>query len=168
MIRANLEKVPEVEIPEPFSVRRYQPGDEENWLRIHLLADRLQPITRELYGREFGSDEPSLRDRQYFLLAPNGQAIGTATAWFKNDFEGRRFGRVHWVAIIPEFQGRGLAKPLMSVICLRLRELGHDCAYLTTSTARVPAINLYLTFGFVPLIRTPKDADAWKRLGRQN
>jgi ribosomal protein S18 acetylase RimI-like enzyme len=98
------------------------------------------------------------------LLAPDGQAIGTATAWFKDNFEGRRFGRVHWVAIVPEYQGRGLAKPLMSTICRRLQELGHDCAYLTTSTARLPAINLYRRFGFEPLIRTPEEADIWKRL----
>jgi ribosomal protein S18 acetylase RimI-like enzyme len=164
MIRKNLEQIPEFELPDGFSLRQYRPGDEENWLRIHLVADRLQPITPELYVREFGSDRARLSERQYFLLAPNGQAIGTATAWFKDNFEGRRFGRVHWVAIVPEYQGRGLAKPLMSTICRRLQELGHDCAYLTTSTARLPAINLYRRFGFEPLIRTPEEADIWKRL----
>jgi len=164
MIRENLEDIPEFELPNGFSLRRYQPGDEENWLRIHLLADQLQPITRELYGREFGSDAALLAQRQYYLLAPDGRAIGTATAWCKDNFEGRTFGRVHWVAIVPEFQGRGLAKPLMSTICRRLRELGHDCAYLTTSTARLPAINLYRRFGFAPLIRTPAEGEFWKRL----
>src|ERR1041385_1568619 len=164
MIRQNLDQIPEFELPGGYSLRWYQPGDEENWLQIHLAADRLQPISRELYVREFGSDAALLAQRQSYLVAPDGRAIGTATAWFKDNFEGRTFGRVHWVAIVPEFQGRGLAKPLMSKICRRLRELGHDCAYLTTSTARLPAIKLYLGFGFVPLIRTPEDAEVWKRL----
>jgi GNAT superfamily N-acetyltransferase len=58
-------------------------------------------------------------------------------------------------------QGRGLAKPLMSIVCRRLRELGHERAYLTTSTARIPAINLYLKFGFRPEIRDEEDRRAW-------
>jgi ribosomal protein S18 acetylase RimI-like enzyme len=164
MIRKNLEQIPGFELPDGFALRWYQPGDEETWLQIHLAADRLQPITPDLFNQQFGSDITVLPQRQCYLLAPDGQAIGTATAWFKDNFEGRRFGRVHWVAIVPEYQGRGLAKPLMSTICRRLQELGHDCAYLTTSTARLPAINLYRRFGFEPLIRTPEEADIWKRL----
>ena len=164
MIRQNLEHLPEFELPAGFSLRRYQLGDEENWLQIHLAADRLQPITPDLFAREFGSDDALLSQRQYYLLAPDSRPIGTASAWFKDDFEGRRFGRVHWVAIVPEFQGRGLAKPLMFAVCRRLQELGHDCAYLSTSTARLQAIRLYLRFGFAPFIKTQEDAEAWKRL----
>src|ERR1043166_3548370 len=164
MIRENLDNLPDYALPGGFSLCSYQPGDEENWLQIHLAADRLQPIMPDLFGREFGSDAALLAQRQYYLIAPDGQAVGTASAWFKDNFEGRTFGRVHWVAIVPEYQGRGLAKPLMSAICRLLRELGHDCAYLTTSTGRLPAINLYLRFGFVPLIRTPEDAAVWKQL----
>jgi GNAT superfamily N-acetyltransferase len=55
---------------------------------------------------------------------------------------------VHWVAIVPECQGIGLGKALMTLLCQRLRELGHDQAYLFTSSERVSAIRLYLRFGF--------------------
>jgi GNAT superfamily N-acetyltransferase len=73
---------------------------------------------------------------------------------------------VHWVAIVPEQQGRGLGKVLMTIVCHRLRELGHRRTYLTTSTARIPAINLYRHFDFVPLIRAPDDAAIWRELNR--
>ena len=41
--------------------------------------------------------------------------VGTATAWFEVDAEGRGgdaqgAGRVHWVSVVPEAQGCGLAK----------------------------------------------------------
>ena len=164
MIRENLAGTPEFALPEGFSLRWYHPGDEENWFQIHRVADQLQTITPELFDRQFGSEAALLAQRQCYLLAPDGRPIGTGTAWFNNEFEGRKFGRVHWVAIVPDYQKRGLAKPLMSSICERLRELGHDCAYLTTSTARLSAIKLYQRFGFMPLIRRREDAEVWKRL----
>jgi len=148
MIREHLRDLPRLELPAGFALRLYQPSDEAHWLRIHLAADLLQPITPDLFASQFGSDPGLLADRQFYLLAPGGEVIGTATAWFKDNFEGRRFGRIHWLAIIPEFQGRGLSKPLLSATCHRLRELGHDCAYLTTSLSRPAAIHLYRSFGF--------------------
>ena len=105
-----------------------------------------------------------LRQRQCYLLAPTGEVVGTGTAWFNNNFEGARWGRVHWLAILPEFQGRGLAKPLMTSICRRLGELGHEQVYLSTSTARPVAIGLYLKFGFEPLIQSPEDAVVWREI----
>jgi len=105
-----------------------------------------------------------LRQRQCYLLAPTGAVIGTGTAWFNNNFEGARWGRVHWLAIMPAFQGRGLAKPLMTSICRRLRELGHEHVYLSTSTALHAAIGLYLKFGFEPLIQSPEDVVVWREV----
>ena len=105
-----------------------------------------------------------LRQRQCYLLAPTDEVVGTGTAWFNNNLEGARWGRVHWLAIIPEFQGRGLAKPLMTSICRRLGELGHEHVYLSTSTARPAAIGLYLKFGFAPLIRSEEDAAVWREV----
>jgi GNAT superfamily N-acetyltransferase len=79
-------------------------------------------------------------------------------------FLAARSGRVHWMAILPEFQGRGLGKALLSTICHRLRELGHERAYLHTSAARIPAIKLYLKFGFEPMIRNAEERAVWKEV----
>jgi len=81
--------------------------------------------------------------------------------------EGQRYGRVHWVAIVPEMQGKGLSKPMLSVVLDRLRELGHGRAYLTTNTVRTAAINLYLKFGFAPDIRAPHEVGAWRDVRAQ-
>lgn len=56
--------------------------------------------------------------------------------------------RVHWVAIRPAYQGRGLARPLLFDIGQTLRELGHTRATLTTSHQRALAIALYRKIGF--------------------
>jgi len=165
MVRSDLENLPEFPLPAGYRLRGYQRGDDELWQRIQTAADRLIQTKPALFAEQFGSDADLLRQRQLYLVENDGEVIGTGTAWFNDDFQGRRFGRIHWVALVPPCQGRGLGKPLISVLCRRLRELGHEQAYLSTSSARVPAIRLYRHFGFVPLIESETQAAVWRELG---
>lgn len=164
MVHEDLRTVPDHDLPSGFALRWYRPGDEIAWVRIQSAATPQNPITPAVFAREFGSGQSSLPERQCYLVGPDGTEIGTATAWHDEDHHGRPFGLVHWVAVVPSMQGRGLAKPLLGAICRRLRELGDARAYLTTSTSRLPAIRLYLQFGFVPEIRTAYDAAVWRAL----
>jgi GNAT superfamily N-acetyltransferase len=164
MIRENLENIPQFSLPSGFSIRWFRKGDVELWLHIQSVADLYNTITPELFVDQFGTDSSGLEKRQCFLVDNQGNAIGTASAWFDNNYNGTRYGRVHWVAIVPDKQGRGLSKPLMTIVCNRLRELGHKRAYLTTSTARFPAISLYDKFGFVPEIKNSQDQAVWNKL----
>ena len=144
MTRPNLENIPVFELPPGFSIRPYQSGDDEVWWQIHERADPLLAHRSGSHREFFGVDFDELRARQMFLMSPANQPIGTATAWHTSE----ALGRVHWVAIVPEFQGRGLAKPLLSHIMVTLRELGHTRAILDTDTQRPRAIALYQSFGF--------------------
>lgn len=164
MDRDDLVGTPDYSLPSPFIIRPYAPGDMATWIEVQTAAERYLDINAEMYIENFGRDDDILADRQYFLTDQHGTAIGTASAWFDDDYHGEPYGRVHWVAIVPEYQGRGLAKPLLSTICDRLIELGHTRATLATSTARVPAINLYLHFGFLPRISKPEERDRWEQL----
>ncbi len=164
MIRKSLEGIPQFLLLSSYSLRRYQSGDEKKWLAIQRQADVYNLIGPGRFRREFGSDEEVLQLRQCYLCDGRGEAIGTATAWYDNDYRGRAFGRVHWVAIVPAEQGKGLAKPLMTAVCNRLVELGHQRAYLTTANVRLPAICLYLKFGFLPQIDGEADLRAWREV----
>jgi GNAT superfamily N-acetyltransferase len=161
MWRPTLDGLPTCPIPPGYCLRTFQPGDEEAWVAIHLEADRWNHVSVETFWREFGRDLAPLAARQYYLCTADGMPIGTATGWFNDDYYGATWGRIHWVALLPEYHGRGLSKPLLAAACWRMRELGHDKAYLVTSTARIPAINLYRSFGFIPEIRSPDDEAAW-------
>jgi GNAT superfamily N-acetyltransferase len=163
MIRENLDDIPDYALPSGYAIRWYQPGDEESWYRIHLLADQYTKMTSGLFEEQFGGDARLLADRQCFLIDGNSALIGTATAWLGNHNKQSR-GRIHWVAIVPAEQGKGLARPLLATVCKRLKDLGHDSAFLTTQTVRIPAINLYLKFGFVPAINSERDKEIWRRL----
>ncbi len=162
MIRKNLDNIPDFTLPTRYTLRWYQHGDNQIWRDIQSPSYEPNQITSELFEREFGFDEKQLRHRQFYILNSNGIAIGTATAWFNDDYNGLPYGRIHWVAIVPSSHGLGLAKPLMTIACERLKSLGHERAYLTTSTSRIPAVNLYLKFGFTPEIASKEDWEAWR------
>ena len=148
MVCPDLGSVPRCGLPGGYALRWYAAGDEAHWIDIHRQADLYNEASVELFRRQFGARSEKLVRRQCYLVADEGRPIGTATAWLGEEpFDGA-WGRVHWVAIVPDFQGRGLAKPLLSAVCGRLRELGHTRAYLTSSTSRIPALNLYSGFGF--------------------
>src|SRR5689334_4395160 len=172
MICEDLDSIPQYDLPASYSFRWFQPGDERIWQEIQAKADLYNDITDNLFSMQFGPDVDLLRDRQVFLLDGTHRALATATAWFDENFHGQLYGRVHWVAVLPEMQGQGLAKPLMSIVCNRLKELGHKQAYLTTSMARIPAINLYLKFGFVPQNTGSHNLELWneirKEIGKYN
>ena len=164
MARTQLTDVPEHAFPPGFGVRLYRAGDERHWVELHLAADKHTEVRPELFESQFGRDAQELSQRQAYLLDSAGRVVGTASAWRDDKYQRPELGRIHWVAIHPEYQGRGLAKPLMTYLCRRLRELGHRKAYLTTSTVRVPAIGLYLRFGFQPWIRDEEERAAWGEL----
>ena len=144
MARPNFDGWPVHSLPTGFSIRAYQSGDATHWRAIHERADPFNSFDDITFATWFGNDEDQLRARQRFVLAPDGVPIGTATAWFDSP----EIGRVHWVAIVPQFQGRGLARPLLSHIGQTLQELGHNRAVLTTSLERPVAVALYRKFGF--------------------
>lgn len=150
--------------PPPFSIRWYQPGDEDAWVSIWNAADALRRYNRERFEREFGGDAAVLRQRQCYLCDAAGRAVGTATAWYNDDYHGMRWGQIHWVAIIPQMQGRGLARPMLASAMKRLRDLGHARVYLVTQPYRLPAIRLYLSFGFVPEIGNDQEREIWERV----
>jgi GNAT superfamily N-acetyltransferase len=166
MVREHVDGLPEFPIPDGFRLRRFQPGDERHWVRIHELADKYNAVNMQTFTKQFGADVTDLSSRQYYLATEggDGDAIGTASAWYGDDVWGREWGRVHWVAILPEYQGRGLAKPLMAIVMQRMRELRHTRAYLLTSSARVPAIRLYQKFGFVGHPRSEREQAMWRLL----
>ena len=163
MIRENLENIPSYTLPAGYSIRWYELGYEKYWQAVQLLADELTRVTPDLFEKEFGTDAQLLSERQCFLCDSKENIIGTASAWLDNQ-GGKSFGRIHWVAIIPEQQGNSLAKPLLTIVCKRLKELRHSRTHLTTQSVRIPAINLYAKFGFAPVIDSDRDREIWEKL----
>lgn len=160
MIRENMENIPEYPVPDGFAIRNYRRNEGHIWTRIQQVAEPYINIDAGLFDREFKRDLSAMEDRSFFLTTDTGEAIGTITAWWQPNLNGKVWGQIHWVAIHPDYQGQGLSKPMMSVAMSRLK-LSNTRCFLDTSTGRLPALKVYLDFGFTPDLSGSESRQAW-------
>ncbi len=91
-------------------------------------------------------------NRMVFIEDANGRKVATATAYY--DVTGRDQsgdGWLHWVAVRREYQGKGLAKPLITHVLEIMRGFGHVHAKIPTQTTTWLACKVYLDLGFRPI-----------------
>lgn len=166
MVRHDLCNIPEPPLPEGFQLKFFKQGDEKSWAEIETRAGEFEDTWTglERYHKEFGAYVEEMSQRCLFIENPYGEKIGTATAWMGDlDEKNKGLGRIHWVGIIPEYQGKKLSKPLLSAALKRLSQY-HSKAYLTSQTTSFQAVNMYLNYGFEPFIESTACDEAWSLL----
>jgi len=163
MIREHMEDIPEIPFPKGFGFRNYRPGEGYIWTRVQRAAEPFIKIDDQLFEREFGDHLREMEDRSFFVITDEGEGVGTITAWWHPDWQGKEWGVIHWIAIHPDYQGRGLSKPAMTVAMKRLKQ-SHPRCFLNTSTARIVAIKVYLDFGFYPDLEREDSREAWEEV----
>ena len=163
MLRPNLDNIATVPFAAGYGIRPMTTDDIGLWTDIQRDAEPFVKITDTLFHEQFGADMDAIQSRCFIVTDPTGRGVGTISAWYDNDFRGQRYGRIHWVAVRPACQGLGLSKAALSYSLKQLAQW-HDRCYLVTSTLRVPAIHLYLNFGFVPDLTLPNAPAIWQEL----
>jgi beta-glucuronidase len=161
MVRPNLANLPEIPFPNGFTIRPLQPDEGALWTDIQRDAEPFFPIGNNLFQQEFGKDLAALTWRSYLVTTDRGVGVGVISAWYNRAYHGQDYGQIHWVAIRPAYQGRGLAKAMLSY-ALRQMSQWHERAMLFTQTRRLPAIRLYLDAGFVPDVTSPGAEIGWR------
>ena len=161
MVREDLANIPEYSLPPGFNFRLFKKGDEKTWANIETRVDEFdnEAAALERFRTEFGNHLEEMTERCLFIKNEQGEAIATTTAWY-GDLRGKMEGRIHWVGVVPEYQGRGLANPLLSE-AMHLLSKHHDSAYLTSQTTSYQAINMYLNYGFEPFKTEDTCEEAW-------
>lgn len=140
-----------------YTLRGFLPGDDATWLELQQSTGIYGQLDPDLFVRQFGL---APHGRQFFVI-DGSLAVATGTAWYGVPLRGERWGRLHWVAVRPSHQRRGLGLQLCRHLLAVLREFGHAAAFLTTGSENWPAITLYRRLGFTPWIRTTEEAAFW-------
>lgn len=149
MTRPNMDLLPEVDLPTGYSIRPMTAGDVSLWTDIQRDAEEYLDISDGLFRQEFGDDPAAWERRCFIVTDPRKLGVGTISAWYDRDFQGDEWGRIHWLAVRPSEQGKGLGQAALAY-ALRVAAQWHDKCYLVTATERTGAVALYKKFGFVP------------------
>lgn len=157
-----------IALPDGYYFRNFKDGDQEIWAGIETAAGEFSSIDKALkrFTDEFSGFESELQSRCFFLCDSNDRVIGTSMGWYGKEVSEEIIGRLHWVAIHPDYQGRKLGKALVARALKRIQQ-SHARAYLTSRTTNWKAINMYLDFGFKPLYTTPDCEKAWHLLAKK-
>lgn len=158
MRRADLEGLPAPRWPLGCGMRPMSLEEAPLWAEIQAEAEPFLTIDERLFHSEFGDAPEPIRERCFFIHDDRMREVGTISAWLTP--EAPEQGRIHWVAVRPSAQGRGLARAALAE-ALWLMRRWHRSAWLATSTGRVAAIKLYLEAGFLPDVPSQHDRDAW-------
>lgn len=140
----------EPSLPEGFSLRGFQPGDEAVWAALeHEIGDfSSQEEARDYFTRTYGPHPRELARRCVFAVDGQGRAAGTCTAWRDPGKDGRTVASLHWLAVSPGVQGRGLGRALCRAALSIFREAGEFPVYIHTQPWSWKALLLYVQEGF--------------------
>ena len=163
MTRENGKLTKAYPLPEGYCFAAFTPEDEENWIRLQLEVTHVESYAqgKQIFREEFLQAPegvpcedcpgyPEVLQRTVQIKDSAGHLVGAATLW-KGDTFGKVWQRVHWVAVHPDHQGKGLAKCLIARMLQLYEELGCDTpVYLTSQTKTYRAVRVYKQMGFAP------------------
>jgi mycothiol synthase len=158
-VRPDLENLPPLEVPEGYTLRNYQPGDEAGWAAVLAASFGAASWTMEKIEREFLHQNP-FKPERIFLVENDGQIVGCAAAW-SHDLEE---GYVHWVGVKPGHQGKRLGRLVTLATLYQFKKEGRKRAILDTDDHRIPACATYLSLGFQPLLNSPEREEMWRKV----
>lgn len=144
-------EIPDCPLPEGYAFAAYRDGDRDTWIGIEQSAREFDCYAEGLdaWARYYADFTALLPERMLFITAPSGEKVATATAFFDPKAPDGN-GWLHWVSVRRDYQGRGLARPLIAQTLRRLRELGYGEVFVSTQTTTWVAARLYMDFGFRP------------------
>lgn len=150
LVREDLD-VAEVKLPDGYELRPFRPGkDEENWLTVRnaafaTLKGSETPLTSE--GVKQLLTHSDYLEGGMFLLFDQKTPVGVIRG-AHDEYEGVPIMNIGPVAILPEYQGRGLGRSLLRASLKFAKEKGYKRAILSVNGENERAQALYIQEGF--------------------
>ena len=164
---AGVRALPDTSVPEGYELRRYRQAD------ILTLAETLQAVgfrdcgvdrlleTLEDADRRAGSALVEYRGAIVAVTFASRTSTDGTNPVTGNPGDPRREGVLDYVATHPDHQGRGLARATCTTVSRYLVEQGCETVQLLTDDWRLPAIHLYLSMGFEPVMSRRDMPERW-------
>lgn len=156
MRNPDISNLPPLILPEGMTLHTHRDGDEANWERIIESAFE-KHFDFDLLIR-LGGYQPEFV--QY--IEKDGVAIATATAVENPAYPGEGWFRM--IGTHKDARGLGAGKLACLAALHSLRNRGYKSAVLSTDDERIPAIRLYMSLGFQPLMNHESHPERWKKI----
>ena len=167
---ASVRAMPDIRLPHAYALRPYRRGDENS------LAETLQAVgfrdcgvdrvaeTLEDADRRAGSAVVEHRGSVVAVtFASRTSTSGTNPVTGRPGEPGRE-GLLDYVATHPDHQGRGLGRATCTAVSRYLVDQGCETVSLWTDDWRLPAIHLYLSLGYRPVMNRADMPERWAKV----
>lgn len=150
LLRDDLE-VPDYDLPEGYDIRAFRPGrDEESWCEVRnsafaTLQGSETPLTSEQVAKMVQADD--YIEGGLMILYHNEKPVGVVKG-SKDEYEDKPIMNIGPLAIIPQYQGRGLGRILLRASIKFAKDNGYDRTILCVNAENERAKALYIQEGF--------------------
>lgn len=141
-----------VSLPDGYSFTFFQREMETDWCRIQCSVEHFPNAEASLkaFHSEFSRQPALLEKRIVFVCDSIGRPVATGCLWPGNELD-IPMERLHWLAVVPGLQGRGIGKALLAKLAELYRAEGCTGGiYLFAQAANLRAIGIFRQFGFKP------------------
>jgi mycothiol synthase len=139
------EQLAPVNLPAPYELLRYAPGDESRWLELLEASGEFGAWTPRRLSEEVLA---TLLPGGGLLLAHEGRLVGTASACFLEEYQPHAM--LMYVTVRPDHRGKGLGQALVWETLRVCHRQGFPGMLLHTDDHRIPAVRSYFKLGFLP------------------
>lgn len=162
MHRPHLRDIQAPELPEGYRECLWTQDREADW--TDLLDDVFGNWNIERVRQEF-MDQPQWLPERLTLIARDEPAVAVSLAWECRELWPHS-GQVHWVGAREAHRRAGLGRYVVARNLQYFAEHDYDDAVLITDEWRLPAIGLYISMGFDPLMTgvAPDERQRWERV----
>ena len=152
-----MDNLPPLFLPAGFSLHNHIEGLEDVW----------ESIIEEAFGNYYSFDK-SIRNGggykpEYVIyIAKDCYDIATVTAVENETYPGEGWFRM--VGTRPSARGQGAGRLALIAALNSLAARGYRSTVLSTDDWRLPAISLYLSLGFEPVMEHESHPERWKKI----
>jgi len=165
-------EIEQIEIPKEYREYSFTRGGDELfsdeefkylWIdsRDESHSERIEKLFNIVY------DDNRVPDDGFFCILDSDNKI-VATAHIQLGEHTPDSATVHHVDASEKHRGKKLGKAVTVMVMRYAFEKGIKEVYLTTDDFRVPAVNLYLKLGFMPVLYETDMRERWTKLIKEN
>ena len=167
---AGIRAIPDGGVPEGHELRSCRPGDEESLAGTLRGAGFVDWDVGRMLGyledgdRRAGSAVVEFEEMIVASTFASRVSSGATSPVSGKAGDPTREGLLDYVATHPDHQGRGLGRATCTAVSRYLVDQGCETVSLWTDDWRLPAIHLYLSLGYRPVMNRGDMPERWAKV----